>query len=135
MIDHILDHLQMADEYAANAARIAAGNKRLKRLRELSRRCTEAAERERAAALHHARHFGFDPLVVTQERATWWKLRQYRLDRVDTLTVADVRWLRTVVHNGGPSSRNVRRATELLFLIEAGLGQKSTGLEGASSPA
>jgi len=36
MIDHILDHLDMANEYAANAARIRAVNKRSKRLREMT---------------------------------------------------------------------------------------------------
>ncbi|QNI31999.1 hypothetical protein H7849_23795 [Alloacidobacterium dinghuense] len=87
MIDHILDHLHFADEYATNAARILAVNKRSKRLREFSRRCTEAAEQERAAAIGHATQSGIDPLVVTEEYATWRRLRQYPLDGEDTLTV------------------------------------------------
>ena len=45
MIDHIREHLHLAEEYAANAARIRATNKKSKRLREFSRRCTQAADR------------------------------------------------------------------------------------------
>ena len=82
MIDHILDHLHMADEYAANAARIRAINKRSKRTRELGRRCTEAAVLERAAALQHAKRSGIDWLVVREEHAAWRRLRHYPLNRV-----------------------------------------------------
>ena len=125
MIDHILDHLHLADEYAANAARIKGLKSRSKRLGEVRRRCSDAAEREHTASINHATQYDIDPLVVMQEYATWRRLRKYSLDSLETLTVADLRWLRIVIRYGRPTSRNVRRATELLFGVEAVLDQNS----------
>jgi len=122
LIDHILDHLETADRYAANADRLAALENRRKAIRDLIRRCRAAADRERAEAAAHATDTGVDPQVLGQEQATWRRLRQYSLDRAEALTLADLRWLRTTARHGRVGSRNARRATELLWLAEVLLG-------------
>jgi len=119
LIDHILEHLDLADVYQANATRVAVLKSGSKRLCDVGRRFSEAAEREHAEAAAHVRDFGIDPLTRRQERAMWRRLRQYALDRVEALTLADLRWLRAMSRHGRPGSRNVRRASELLFLAEA----------------
>jgi hypothetical protein len=119
LIDHILEHLNLADAYQANSARVAALKSGSKRSRDLSRLCSEAAERERAEAAAHSSAFDITDLGVTQELATWRRLRQYSLDRVQALTLDDVRWLRAEVRHGRSGSRNVRRAAELLILADS----------------
>lgn len=126
MLDHILDHFDTADRYAANADRLAGLKSHSKRLRNLARRCREAAERERAEAAAHTNSFGIDPLVLRQEQATWRRLCQYSLDHAEALTLADLRWLRATARHGRVGSRNARRATELLWLAEVML---DAGLE------
>ena len=130
MIDHILEHLDLADAFAANAARVAILKSRSRHSRDLIRRCREAAERHRAEAAEHAVMFGIDPQVVRGEQAEWRRLRRYRLDRVEALTVADIRWLKSVIGHGRPSSRNVRRAAELLLQIPALVGVDVRALTG-----
>ncbi len=122
MLDHTITHLEMADAYAANASRIVALKKHSKHLRDLHRRCCEAAEQERAEAAAHIRDFQIDPLLLRQERAAWQRLRQYPLDRAEALALTDRRWLRAVFRHGRPGSRNVRRAAELLLLADESLG-------------
>jgi hypothetical protein len=134
MLDHILEHLQLAEDYEANAARIGALNSRSKRLRDLEHRCQEAAERERAEADSHVRCFDIDALVIAQEHAIWRRLRQYSFDRVETLTLADVVWLRTVFRHGRCGSRCVRRAAELLYLTGAFLAVKDEDDTRSSPP-
>ena len=124
MLDHILEHLQLAEDYEANAARIGALNSRSKRLRDLEHRCQEAAERERAEADSHVRCFDIDALFIVQEHAIWRRLRQYPLDSVETLTLADIVWLRAVFRHGRCGSRSVRRAAELLYVTGAFLAVK-----------
>ncbi len=118
MLDHILEHLELAEAFDANAARIAGLKYRSKHSRDLIRRCHEVAERHRTEATDHTSAFGIDPQVLRQEHATWRRLRQYSLGRVEALTVADVRWLRGVLQHGRPGSRNFRRAAELLHLVQ-----------------
>jgi hypothetical protein len=118
LLDHIVEHLTLADAFAANADRLVALKRRSKHSRDLVRRCRDAANRERAEALTHARDFDIADLAITQELAAWRRLRQYSLDRVEALTVRDLRWLRIVVRNGRPGCRNVRRAAEILALIQ-----------------
>jgi hypothetical protein len=122
LLDHILEHLDLAEAYTDNAARIAALKCRSKHARDLIRRCRKAAERHRAEAAHHAMHFGIDPQTLRHESATWHRLRNYSLDGTAALTLADVRWLKFVARHGQPGSRNVRRAAELLHLTQALLG-------------
>lgn len=125
MIDHILEHLDLAEGYEANASRIAALRCRSKQSRDHSHRCCQAANRERAQAAAHSKSFSIDPLVVVQEHATWRRLRQYSLDFVEALTVADLCWLRAVVHHGRSGSRNVKRAAELFYIATAFFGSGS----------
>jgi hypothetical protein len=122
LLDHILEHLELADAFDANAARVAAQRRPSKHSCDLMRCCREQAEGEHAEAAAHAAEFGIHPLVLAQELATWRRLRQHPLDRLEVLTVADVRWLRSLVRHGGSDSRNVRRAAELLCLAETFLG-------------
>lgn len=127
MIDHILEHLDVADHYAANAARLVALKYRSRQSRDPIRRCREAADRERAQAANHAKSFDIDPLVVAEELASWRRLRHYRLDRLEALTVTELRWLHTVVRHGRSGSLNVRRANELLCLTGAFLDHDREG--------
>lgn len=127
MIDHILDPLDLADGFAANADRFAKLRFRSRQSHGFIRRCYQAAERERAEAVTHAITSGFDLLVVAQEHAASRRLRQHSLDQIETLTLADVCWLRAVARHGRYGSRNFRRAIELLFLAEALLGAGSKG--------
>jgi hypothetical protein len=133
VIDHIIEHLDLADAFAANAARIATRKSRSKHSRELRRHCCEAADRERAEAAAHAKNFGIAHLLLRQELAVWRRLRQYSLDHVEALTVADLRWLRAVLRHGRCGSRNVRRATELLHLVQA-LPLGSAGMPTSDCP-
>jgi hypothetical protein len=119
LIDHILEHHDRADGYAANADRIAALRSRSKHLRDQIRRCREAAD--------HANEFRINPLVLTEERATWQQLCQYSLERIGAVTVAGVYWLRAVVRHGRSGSRNLRRDAELLTLIQELLRGASGG--------
>jgi hypothetical protein len=138
LLDHIIEHLTLADAFAANAARIAARKSRSKHSQELWRHCCGAADRERAEAAAHARNFGIAHLLLRQELATWRRLRQYSLDHVEALTVADVRWLKAVLRHGRCGSRNVRRAAELLHLVQAFLlgsaGGPTSDCPGAQAP-
>jgi hypothetical protein len=77
VIDHILEHLDLADSYAANADRIAATKNRSKRLLNLIRRCRENSQRESAEAIAHASIFGIDPPAIQQEHVDWRRLRRY----------------------------------------------------------
>lgn len=122
VLDHILEHLGLADTFDANAARTTTLKSRSKRLRDLQRRCCETAEGHRADAADHTWTFAVDPLVVAQEYAAWLRLRKYPLNKVGVLTLADLRWLRAVLHHGRPGSRNFRRAAELLFLAGTFIG-------------
>jgi len=82
LIDHILDHLDLTDGFAANADRFAKLKFPSRQSHGFIRRCYQAAERERAEAVAHAPTCGFDLLVVAQEHAAWRRLRQYSLDQI-----------------------------------------------------
>lgn len=117
MLDHVIDHLELAEGYAANVARIVAHKNRPKGWRELHGRLLRAAAIERARGLAQAKTFSIDPLLIQQEWATWRRLRQYSTRNVQSLTVADISWLHSVVRHDRRTSRNFRWAAEILLSV------------------
>ncbi|HKO17535.1 MAG TPA: hypothetical protein VJU82_01485 [Acidobacteriaceae bacterium] len=114
MLDHIIDHLELAEAYIANADRIAAMRNKPGNWRQLQRRLVRAAARERSCAWEYAKRFGIDRLIVEQERAIWRHLREYSVTDIRQITIADIAWLRAVLSHSRRTSRNWRRAAELL---------------------
>lgn len=112
MIDHILNHLRLADFFDKNAQRIKALAQKPVRWRFVVLQCKRDAARKlaeaRALALSHG--LDFDRLVWEHEAER--RIENLIISNIDDLTVSDLLWCVAAARTSPRGSRRLQRALE-----------------------
>lgn len=119
MIDEIVWHLRLADQFAENAARINEQGSKPPGWEKAIQVCITSAHRESSIALDLALKHGIEFRQVSAEHAIEQDMERRWADNMDHATLGDLLWCATTVHTSPVRSRRLSRSAERMRRVAA----------------